>query len=72
MSSVATLDASRPDFDAVVQAIVDYVLDFNVRASREAISLTSVRAPPPHAASAKRAKTPNAVRTTAQRDPDGL
>ena len=33
MSRTATTNAHRPDFDAVVQAIADYVLDYNVTQS---------------------------------------
>ena len=37
MSKAAVLDASRPDFDRVIQDIVDYVLDYDVTQSREAM-----------------------------------
>ena len=37
MSNAATLDASRPDYDEAIQAIADYVLDVDVRQSREAM-----------------------------------
>jgi 2-methylcitrate dehydratase len=37
MSKAAVLDASRPDFDKVIQDIVDYVLHFDVTQSAEAI-----------------------------------
>ena len=37
MSKAATLDASRPDYDEVIQRIADYVLDYDVRQSREAM-----------------------------------
>ncbi|APZ43641.1 bifunctional 2-methylcitrate dehydratase/aconitate hydratase [Acidihalobacter ferrooxydans] len=37
MSTTATLDASRPEFDAVIQAIADYVLDDDLIASDEAM-----------------------------------
>jgi 2-methylcitrate dehydratase len=37
MSKAATLDASRPDYDEVIQQITDYVLGFDVRQSREAM-----------------------------------
>lgn len=37
MSKAAVLDASRPDFDRVIQDIVDYVLNYDVTRSREAM-----------------------------------
>jgi 2-methylcitrate dehydratase len=37
MSKAAVLDASRPDFDTVIQDIVDYVLDYDVTQSDEAM-----------------------------------
>ena len=37
MSKAAVLDASRPDFDRVIQDIVDYVLDYDVTQSNEAM-----------------------------------
>ena len=37
MSKAAVLDASRPDFDKVIQDIVDYVLHFDVTQSAEAM-----------------------------------
>ena len=37
MSKAAVLDASRPDFDSVIQDIVDYVLDYDVAQSAEAM-----------------------------------
>jgi 2-methylcitrate dehydratase len=37
MSKAAVLDASRPDFDEVIQDIVDYVLDYDVTQSAEAM-----------------------------------
>ncbi len=37
MSKAAVLDASRPDFDPVIQDIVDYVLDYDVSSSAEAM-----------------------------------
>ena len=37
MSKAAVLDASRPDFDQVIQNIVDYVLDYDVTQSDEAM-----------------------------------
>ncbi|MGD2173556.1 MAG: bifunctional 2-methylcitrate dehydratase/aconitate hydratase [Gammaproteobacteria bacterium] len=37
MSKAAVLDASRPDFDTVIQDIVDYVLDYDVTRSDEAM-----------------------------------
>ncbi len=37
MSKAAVLDASRPDFDQVIQDIVDYVLDYDVTQSSEAM-----------------------------------
>jgi 2-methylcitrate dehydratase len=37
MSKAAVLDASRPDFDPVIQDIVDYVLDYDVTQSAEAM-----------------------------------
>jgi 2-methylcitrate dehydratase len=37
MSKAAVLDASRPDFDRVIRDIVDYVLDYDVTQSREAM-----------------------------------
>jgi 2-methylcitrate dehydratase len=37
MSKAAVLDASRPDFDPVIQDIVDYVLDYDVTQSPEAM-----------------------------------
>jgi len=37
MSKAAVLDASRPDFDTVIQDIVDYVLDYDVTQSAEAM-----------------------------------
>ncbi|MEA1048649.1 bifunctional 2-methylcitrate dehydratase/aconitate hydratase [Lamprobacter modestohalophilus] len=37
MSKAATLDASRPDYDEVIQQITDYVLGYDVRQSREAM-----------------------------------
>jgi len=37
MSKAAVLDASRPDFDEVIQDIVDYVLDYDVTQSDEAM-----------------------------------
>jgi len=37
MSKAAVLDASRPDFDPVIQDIVDYVLDYDVGQSAEAM-----------------------------------
>ncbi len=37
MSKAAVLDASRPDFDPVIQDIVDYVLDYDVSRSAEAM-----------------------------------
>jgi len=37
MSKAAVLDASRPEFDQVIQDIVDYVLDFDVSQSDEAM-----------------------------------
>jgi 2-methylcitrate dehydratase len=37
MTKAATLDASRPDYDEVIQQIADYALDFDVRQSREAM-----------------------------------
>ncbi len=37
MSKAAVLDASRPDFDQVIQDIVDYVLDYDVTQSDEAM-----------------------------------
>lgn len=38
MSNAAVLDASRPEFDEVIQNIVDYVLNFDVTQSDEAMS----------------------------------
>jgi len=37
MSSTATLDTTRPDFDKVIQDIVDYVLEYDVTSSDEAM-----------------------------------
>ncbi len=37
MSKAAVLDASRPEFDQVIQDIVDYVLDYDVTQSDEAM-----------------------------------
>ena len=37
MSKAAVLDASRPDFDKVIQDIVDYVHDYDVTQSAEAM-----------------------------------
>ncbi|MFV2031711.1 MAG: bifunctional 2-methylcitrate dehydratase/aconitate hydratase [Gammaproteobacteria bacterium] len=37
MSKAAVLDASRPEFDQVIQDIVDYVLDYDVTQSKEAM-----------------------------------
>ena len=37
MSKTATLDASRPDFDQVIQDIVDYVMTYDVTRSAEAM-----------------------------------
>ena len=37
MSKAAVLDARRPDFDKVIQDIVDYVLDYDVTQSPEAM-----------------------------------
>ncbi|MEN8107842.1 MAG: bifunctional 2-methylcitrate dehydratase/aconitate hydratase [Pseudomonadota bacterium] len=37
MSKTATRDARRPDFDGVIQDIADYVLDYDVTQSREAM-----------------------------------
>ena len=37
MSKAAVLDASRPDFDKVIQDIVDYVLTYDVTGSSEAM-----------------------------------
>ena len=37
MSNAAVLDASRPDFDKVIQDIVDYVLQYDVTQSQEAM-----------------------------------
>ncbi|MDH3537541.1 MAG: MmgE/PrpD family protein, partial [Gammaproteobacteria bacterium] len=37
MSKAAVLDASRPDFDQVIQDIVDYVLEYDVTRSDEAM-----------------------------------
>jgi len=37
MSKAAVLDASRPDFDHVIQDIVDYVMTYNVTQSEEAM-----------------------------------
>ncbi len=37
MSKAAVLDASRPDFDSVIQDIVDYVRDYDVTQSDEAM-----------------------------------
>jgi 2-methylcitrate dehydratase len=37
MSKAAVLDARRPDFDPVIQDIVDYVLDYDVTQSQEAM-----------------------------------
>ena len=37
MSKAAVLDASRPDFDQVMQDIVDYVMTYDVTRSREAM-----------------------------------
>ena len=37
MSKAAVLDASRPDFDRVIQDIVDYVIDYDVTRSAEAM-----------------------------------
>ena len=37
MSKAAVLDASRPEFDEVIQDIVDYVLDYDVTRSDEAM-----------------------------------
>ena len=37
MSKAAVLDASRPDFDSVIQDIVDYVIDYDVTQSAEAM-----------------------------------
>ncbi|MGI9320534.1 MAG: bifunctional 2-methylcitrate dehydratase/aconitate hydratase [Thiogranum sp.] len=37
MSKAAVLDASRPDFDQVIQDIVDYVMTYNVTQSEEAM-----------------------------------
>jgi 2-methylcitrate dehydratase len=37
MSKAAVLDASRPDFDPVIQDIVDYALDYDVTQSAEAM-----------------------------------
>ena len=37
MSKAAVLDASRPDFDKVIQEITDYVLNFDVTTSAEAM-----------------------------------
>ncbi|MCU7919235.1 MAG: bifunctional 2-methylcitrate dehydratase/aconitate hydratase [Candidatus Thiodiazotropha sp. (ex Epidulcina cf. delphinae)] len=37
MSKAAVLDASRPDYDPVIQAITDYVLNYDVSQSREAM-----------------------------------
>jgi 2-methylcitrate dehydratase len=38
MSKAAVLDASRPDFDQVIQDITDYVLDYDVSQSAEAMA----------------------------------
>ena len=37
MSKAAVLDASRPQFDQVIQDIVDYVIDYDVTQSDEAM-----------------------------------
>ncbi|MEJ2654259.1 MAG: bifunctional 2-methylcitrate dehydratase/aconitate hydratase [Acidihalobacter sp.] len=37
MSNAAVLDASRPEFDQVIQAIADYALDYDVTRSDEAM-----------------------------------
>jgi 2-methylcitrate dehydratase len=37
MSKAAVLDASRPEFDQVIQDIVDYVLDYDVTQSNDAM-----------------------------------
>ncbi len=37
MSTAATLDASRPEFDQVIQAITDYVMNYDVTQSDEAM-----------------------------------
>ena len=37
MSKAATLDTTRPDFDKVIQDIVDYVLNYDVTISDEAM-----------------------------------
>ncbi len=37
MSKATTLDTTRPDFDKVIQDIVDYVLEYNVSKSDEAM-----------------------------------
>ena len=37
MSKAAVLDASRPDFDKVIQDIVDYVMTYDVTSSEEAM-----------------------------------
>ena len=38
MSKAATLDTTRPDFDKVIQDIVDYVLNYDVTVSDEAMT----------------------------------
>lgn len=38
MSKAAVVDATRPDFDPAIAAIADYVLDYDVTASREAMT----------------------------------
>jgi len=37
MSKAAVLDASRPDFDQVIQDITDYVMNYDVTQSQEAM-----------------------------------
>jgi 2-methylcitrate dehydratase len=37
MSKATTLDTTRPDFDSVIQNIVDYVLDYDVSTSNKAM-----------------------------------
>ena len=37
MSKAATLDTTRPDFDQVIQDIVDYVMTYDVTTSNEAM-----------------------------------
>ena len=41
MSKAAVLDASRPDFDRVIQDIVDYVHDYDVTQSAEAMETSN-------------------------------